>query len=80
MKRAAMERPRAHRTMLRHVAMYALPAHELHAGHFRKGLRVGGCGNAACRLCHAGKLDGFPTLQQWRHDLTFREQLNDVAT
>ena len=55
------------------------PGGDVGPGHFRKGLRVGGCGNSACRLCHAGKLDGYPSLQEYRHDFTYREQLADTA-
>ncbi len=82
MKRAALERQRAVRIWRQHAALNS-SLHsgnpELHPGHFRKGLRVAGCGNAGCRLCHSGKIDGSPTLREWRHNFTYREQIIESA-
>lgn len=82
MKRAALDRPRAIRAWRQHAILnstFGFSSREYHPGHFRKGLRVGGCGNPACRLCHAGKIDGYPSLKEFRHNLTYREQLTDAA-
>ena len=82
MKRAALDRPRAVRTWRRHLELASTLAplnYQLRPGHLRKGLRIGGCGNSTCRLCHAGKIDGYPTLQESRHNLTYCEQLAEAA-
>jgi len=82
MKRAALDRQRSVRAWRRYMAAPDLAGHpdrSLQPGHFRKGLRIGGCGNSGCRLCHAGKIDGYPTLQEWRHSFSYREQLLDAA-
>jgi hypothetical protein len=81
MKRAALERPRSVRVWRDHAEISGGIGHsyrELHPGHFRKGLRVGGCCSTACWLCHASKLGGFPTMQESRHLLSFREQLAEA--
>jgi len=78
MKRAAIERPRSVRVWREHRALSAQLDHscnEFHPGHFRKGRRVGGCNSARCWLCHYSKLAGYPTLQEARSLLSFREQL-----
>jgi cytochrome c5 len=67
MRRAAIERQRTLRVWRKHFAIYPATG-ECHRepGRFRKGERVGGCGNARCWLCHAGKLMGAPTLGELR--------------
>lgn len=82
MKRAAMDRPRAIRIWRKRSSLSTRLGHfdrEYYPGHFRKGLRVGGCGNSACWLCHGGKIEGRPTIQEWRHDLSYRDQLSEAA-
>ena len=81
MMRAALERPRTLRTWRRHLAThsFSLPCDcELQPGRFRKGQRVGGCGKAACWICHYSKLAGYPSLQYYRHLNAFREQVRDA--
>ena len=78
MQRAALERPRAIRVWRRHVAMHGLPIVcpcELQAGRFRKGQRVGGCGNTRCFLCHPDKVSGKPPLRERRGLLALFEEL-----
>jgi hypothetical protein len=40
--------------------------HAVEPGHFRKGRRIGGCGNARCQLCHAEK---FPHRKPTRQEM-----------
>jgi hypothetical protein len=82
MKRAALERQRTITVWRRHLASHggegAHCACEAQPGRFRKGQRVGGCGNARCYLCHAEKLLGLPSLWQRRADAIFQEWRDDV--
>jgi hypothetical protein len=83
MQRAAFERSRTIRTWCRHLATHSAPALcpcEFQAGRFRKGQRVGGCGNARCFLCHACKLAGEARAQQFRAVLALCEGLVEIAT
>lgn len=77
MKRAALERQRTIAVWRRHLASHgadaALCACELQPGRFRKGQRVGGCGNARCYLCHSDKLLGLPNRSRQRTKVTFRD-------
>lgn len=82
MKRAALDRPRSVRNWRRRAQLdghYGHTRDDLHAGHFRKGMRFGGCGSAACWVCHYSKLAGYPTLQDARSRLSFREQLAEFV-
>jgi len=47
-------------------------------GRFRKGQRIGGCGNSRCWLCHPGKLGQVPKVAQLRLQQAFTEQLAEV--
>jgi len=75
MKRAAVERLRTRSVWLRHLRHHRsdgtalVCACELQMGRFRKGQRVGGCGNSRCWLCQVAQL----RLQQ-----AFTEQLAEV--
>jgi hypothetical protein len=48
------------------------PAHVIEDGHYRKGLRCGGCTRARCQVCHPEKYPKRqPTKQErqaWEHD------------
>jgi len=48
-------------------------------GRFRKGQRIGGCGNSRCWLCHSEKLGDEPTLKELRFLETFKEGIEAVA-
>jgi hypothetical protein len=48
-------------------------------GHFRKARRIGGCGRARCRLCHAEKLDGRPTRREEEARFELREALREAG-
>jgi hypothetical protein len=77
MKRAALERTRTVGVWRRHLVSHgidaALCACEYQPGRFRKGQRVGGCGNARCYLCHPEKLLNIPDRSQRRADVSFWE-------
>jgi hypothetical protein len=77
MKRAAFERVRTIAVWRRHLASHGAEVGlcdcELQPGRFRKGQRIGGCGNARCYLCHFEKLFGFPKPSQRRAEISFRE-------
>ncbi len=82
MKRAALERQRTVAIWRRHLASHhgtdVLCTCEFQPGRFRKGQRIGGCGNAQCYLCHYDKLLGLPTLSQRRADVSFREWCHEL--
>jgi hypothetical protein len=83
MRRAALERPRTLRVWRQHLAGHSdsdLCRCEFQPGRFRKGERVGGCGNPRCWLCHAGKLMGDPTLQELRAMDAEQDGLLEYAT
>lgn len=77
MKRAAFERGRTISVWRRHLAAHdrgaALCACEYQPGRFRKGQRVGGCGNPRCYLCHGEKLLKIPDRSQRRANVSFLE-------
>jgi hypothetical protein len=77
MKRAAFERQRTisvwRRHLVSHGADAALRSCDYQPGRFRKGQRVGGCGNARCYLCHGEKLLKIPDRSQRRADASFKE-------
>lgn len=77
MKRAAFERLKTVAVWRAHLASQgahgALCAREVQPGRFRKGQRIGGCGNARCYLCHSEKLLRLPKPSQRRADISFRE-------
>ena len=77
MKRAAFERRRTISVWRRHLASHgadaALCACDYQPGRFRKGQRVGGCGNARCYLCHGEKLFKIPDRSQRRADASLLE-------
>ena len=79
MKRASLERQRTVGVWRRHLGTHGPgPIRcrcEFEVGRFRKGQRVGGCGNSRCFLCHGDKLLKRPTLEQARSDSTLREWL-----
>lgn len=82
MKRAALDRFRAIRDLRRFHALNARIGpfrKSLAPGYFRKGLRIGGCTNSKCWLCHASKLGGDPDIQELRSDQDFREQLGETS-
>lgn len=81
MKRASIERHRTKNAWARHVdlqrnlaGLSAIPE----IGRFRKSLRIGGCGNTACWLCHAGKLSGEARLAERRALFNFVEGLAEA--
>ena len=82
MKRAALERQRTVTVWRRHLASHddtqVLCACEFQPGRFRKGQRIGGCGNAQCYLCHCDKLLGLPTRSQQRADVSVREWCREL--
>lgn len=82
MERAALERRRTIAVWRRHLASHgtgaALCACELNPGRFRKGQRIGGCGNARCYLCHGEKLLGLPNPSQQRAEVSFREWCGEL--
>ena len=82
MKRAAAERQRTVAVWRRHLAAHGTEAArcpcELQPGRFRKGQRVGGCGNARCYLCHFDKLLGRPRPSQQRAEIRFQEWSRDL--
>jgi hypothetical protein len=82
MKRASIERLRTKSVWARHLrlnkALVDRPK-TLQVGRFRKSLRIGGCGNAACWLCHAGKLSGEQRIDERRAGLRFEEGLVEVV-
>jgi hypothetical protein len=77
MKRAAIDRQRTIAVWRRHLASHSADAahyaHEIQPGRFRKGQRIGGCGNPRCYLCHCDKLLGVPNRSQQRAEISFRE-------
>lgn len=79
MRRAAQERARSLRVWRQHLKLHGKEAlHcacENQAGRFRKGQRIGGCGNARCYLCHGDKLLKRPSRQQQQSNIAFREAL-----
>ena len=81
MKRAALEAARTKSVWRAHLRGHALPvrcACEFQKGRFRKGQRVGGCGNARCWLCHADKLGRVPTRRMRRALARYVEGLREV--
>ena len=69
MQRATREYARSHRQYrrwLEHMRARGLPVEPQAPNHFRKQLRIGGCGRARCWLCHADKLAKRPAPRQLR--------------
>ena len=79
MKRAAVEKVRTLHVWRAHLRTHRSEAVacvcETQIGRFRKGERIGGCGNPRCWLCHSQKLGGVPKLRQRRAMVTFEEGL-----
>ena len=83
MKRAAEEFIRTKNVWRRHLQTHrgtVACVCELQVGRFRKGQRIGGCGNPRCWLCHSEKLGGVPTAQQLRSVATFAEGLAEMSS
>ena len=85
MKRAAIERIRTRNVWLQHLRRHRLDggaalvcACEFEMGRFRKGQRIGGCGNARCWLCHSEKLGRELTPKELRSVQTFKEGLAET--
>jgi hypothetical protein len=81
MRRAAEEKTRTLTVWRRHLRTHGgtlACVCELQAGRFRKGQRVGGCGNPRCWLCHADKLSGRPTRQERRNIEAYVEGVAEV--
>lgn len=80
MKRAAIDKPRAHRVQELHYRLASSFGRTTRpeVGRFRKGLRVAGCGNARCWLCDGSKLSNEPTIGSRRSVATYREDLQYV--
>ncbi|HEY9099724.1 MAG TPA: hypothetical protein VIN38_12720 [Thiobacillus sp.] len=81
MQRAARERIRTrnqHKRWLALARARGLPIPVLSANLFRKRLRVGGCGNARCWLCHGDKLSQRLTPQGRRAVARFTEAISDL--
>ena len=78
MRRAALERTRTFRTWRRHLAQHLRELVrgggqrtvtcrcDLEAGRFRKGQRIGGCGQPGCLICHYEKVMGIPRIRDVR--------------
>ena len=77
MKRAAVEKLRTRNVWLNHLWRHRADGAavtcvcELQMGRFRKGQRIGGCGNPRCWVCHADKLGREPRMKQLRWQQTF---------
>ena len=83
MKRAAEELTRTKNVWRQHLRAHhgaVACVCEYQVGRFRKGQRVGGCGNSRCWLCHSEKLGGVPTIQQLRNVATFAEGLAEMSS
>lgn len=83
MRRAAIERPRTLRTWRRHIARThggdtSLCICDRQPSRFRKGQRVGGCGNARCFVCHYEKILDLPTIQEIKAMDRERDGLQEV--
>jgi hypothetical protein len=84
MKRAAVEALRTRSRWLRHLQLHRADRTllacvcEFQMGRFRKGQRLGGCGNPRCWVCHSAKLGGEPTMKQLRSIETFKEGLAEA--
>ena len=52
---------------------------EFQSGRFRKGQRIGGCGNSKCYLCHSEKLLGIPTQSTLRAEISWREYCLEIG-
>lgn len=82
MKRAAVEKLRTKNVWLAHLRRHRGEAVacvcEFQMGRFRKGQRVGGCGNPRCWVCHSEKLGREPRLSQLRSIETFKEGLAEA--
>jgi hypothetical protein len=82
MKRAAVEKLRTRNVWLDHLRTHrgekVACVCDFQMGRFRKGQRVGGCGNPRCWVCHSQKLDHEPTVRQLRGMETFREGLKET--
>ena len=81
MKRAAIERPRVRNVWALHNRLNRarMGADEVpQIGRFRKSQRVGGCGNTACMLCHAGKLLGDERVSERRSRFDYVEGLDEA--
>lgn len=82
MKQAALELQRTQarwRKFLRKYDDFPLPKHADQAGRFRKGCRVGGCGNPRCFVCHGDKLSGLPTRSEKRAISQAREEARELG-
>ena len=84
MKRAAAERMRTWNVWREHLRRHRVEGStlacecEFQMGRFRKGQRLGGCGNPRCWLCHSGKLGHEPTPKELRSMETFKEGLKEA--
>jgi len=83
LKRAAVDRRRALRVakawQRRSNGGDAGLAISQQIGRFRKGRRIGGCGNAHCQVCHFSKIHGYPTLHEEKAWLAYRDQLEEAG-
>jgi hypothetical protein len=83
MKRAAEEFIRTRNVWRRHLQMHrgtVACVCEYQVGRFRKGQRIGGCGNSRCWLCHSEKVGSVPTIQQLKSVATFKEGLAEMSS
>ena len=83
MKRAAEESIRTKNVWRQHLAAHrgqVACVCERQVGRFRKGQRVGGCGNPRCWVCHSEKLGGEPKVQQLRSLATLAEGLAETSS
>lgn len=82
MKRATQERQRTISVWRRHLRIHgenvALCMCEFQLGRFRKGQRVGGCGNSRCYLCHSEKLFGVPNRPGRRSEVSWKEWCSEL--
>ena len=83
MKRAHDERARTLRVWRQHLSSHGSDRLtcicEFQPGRFRKGQRVGGCGQPRCYLCKRGKLCQVPTRQQQVSNISYDEWLEDLG-
>ena len=78
MRRASLERPRTLRVWRAHnrVTHDDIPTEcvcDEQPGRFRKGQRIGGCGQQRCWLCKPHKLTNEPRAYEYRASLSHRE-------
>lgn len=82
MKRASQERQRTISVWRRHLLIHGKDTVsctcEFQPGRFRKGQRIGGCGNSRCYLCHSEKLLNHPTKSRRRSEISWKEWRSEV--